>query len=62
MLGAQEKALWFIRDGGVIGKLEAFPLEPGPDHFESEEAATEFREIKTRAKKALEGFQAAGGH
>ena len=57
VLGAQEKALWFIRDGGVIGKLEGVPLEPGPDHFETDEAATEFREIKTRAKRALEDFK-----
>lgn len=52
-----EKALWFIRDGGVIGKLEGVPLEPGPDHFETDEAATEFREIKARAKRALEDFK-----
>ncbi len=42
----------FIRGGGTIGKLEGVPLDPGPDHFETDEDAAAYREVKEKVKKA----------
>ena len=61
VLRAQEKALAFIRSGGIIGRLEGVPLNPGPDHFETDEAAADFRETKDRVRKTIGEFKPPSG-